>query len=183
MRLFTVLKKNIGPIIFIGVAAAILIYMTQRKEGFQTPVLGDSCISETNIINGKCNDNFYFSYTRQRCEKRIKYCIDNTFRLDYNSTRNTYTCVKKGKNSIQIPPLIRFEAQDPLEYRCDSGYVRTSNFKCAKSGTFVCPTLYEKGGGTCVKCISPFYHNSGTNCKDRDDIIKPALIKPPICSA
>ena len=36
MRLFTALKKNIVPILFVGVAAAILIYMTQRKEGFTT---------------------------------------------------------------------------------------------------------------------------------------------------
>ena len=36
MRLFTALKKNIVPILFIGVAAAILIYMTQRKDGFAT---------------------------------------------------------------------------------------------------------------------------------------------------
>jgi len=36
MRLFTALKKNIGPIIFVAIVVGLLIYMTQRKEGFAT---------------------------------------------------------------------------------------------------------------------------------------------------
>ena len=33
MRLITLVKKNIVPILFVGLVIAILIYMTQRKEG------------------------------------------------------------------------------------------------------------------------------------------------------
>ena len=36
MRLFTALKKNIVPILFVVLVIGLLIYMTQRKEGFAT---------------------------------------------------------------------------------------------------------------------------------------------------
>ena len=79
MRLFTALKKNIGPIIFIGVAAAILIYMTQRKEGFAT-CNATKCIGvkETSRYHWfdnkcyKCPSHKNFNTTRRRCEMKLR---------------------------------------------------------------------------------------------------------------
>ena len=79
MRLFTALKKNIVPILFVGVAAAILIYMTQRKEGFATcnatncrGVKGTSRYNWFNNKCYKCPSNKVFNTTIRRCEMKLR---------------------------------------------------------------------------------------------------------------
>ena len=79
MRLSTVLKKNIGPIIFVGVAVAILIYMTQKKEGFATcnasNCRGVKGTSRYRWFDNKCYKCPYhkeFNTTRRRCEMKLR---------------------------------------------------------------------------------------------------------------
>jgi hypothetical protein len=54
MRLITALKKNLVPILFVVVVAAILIYMTQRKEGFATCNATNCAAKGGSWINDKC---------------------------------------------------------------------------------------------------------------------------------
>jgi hypothetical protein len=54
MRLITVVKKNLAPILFVVVVAAILIYMTQRKEGFATCNATNCAAKGGSWINDKC---------------------------------------------------------------------------------------------------------------------------------
>jgi hypothetical protein len=54
MRLFTALKKNIGPIIFVAVVVGLLIYMTQRKEGFATCNATNCRAKGGSWINSRC---------------------------------------------------------------------------------------------------------------------------------
>ena len=54
MRLFTALKKNIVPILFVVVVVGLLIYMTQRKEGFNSrrPINQNDCVNREKTVGG-----------------------------------------------------------------------------------------------------------------------------------
>jgi hypothetical protein len=183
MRLITVVKKNLAPILFVVVVAAILIYMTQRKEEFQTPVIGNSCSSATNIINGKCDSSFTFNTNTKKCEKTERYCEnENEFVLSPSLKQ----CIKISDESIKIPSLRRSVVQNP-SYRCNDGYVRIGDFKCAKSGRFVCPSGFpQRSSVICGRCshLNGFVYTNNV-CKNRYDpaIRVPVDIRPPICSA
>jgi hypothetical protein len=75
MRLFTALKKNIVPILFVVVVVGLLIYMTQRKEGFATCNATNCRGVRYNWFNNKCYkcpSNKVFNTTRRRCEMKLR---------------------------------------------------------------------------------------------------------------
>jgi hypothetical protein len=184
MRLITVVKKNIVLLVILALTIGLFIYFTLRKEGFQTPVVGNSCRSATDIINGRCDNTFTFNTNTNRCEKNQRYC-ENQNEFVLSSSREQ--CIKKSDTRIKIPSLSRLVVQNPPNYKCDNEYVRIGNFRCAKSGKFVCPSGFpQRSSGICSRCshLSGFIYSDG-QCKNRDNpaIRVPADTRPPICSA
>ena len=81
MKLIKILKKNLVPIVLVALAVGILIYMTQRKEGFDNIFDTKCTITKPLGPLGHClylKDKAY-SVVNKQCVKNGRYkCPPNT---------------------------------------------------------------------------------------------------------
>ena len=95
MKLIKVLKKNLMPIVLVALAVGVLIYMTQRKEGFDS-IYDTKCVITKKL--GPLNACKYLhdkSYTvsNGNCVKQGQYkCPQNS--ITGHSTVISGQCVK-----------------------------------------------------------------------------------------
>ena len=123
MRLFTALKKNIVPILFVGLVVGLLIYMTQRKEGFQfyTSVSSAIRLSEPYPkVNQQCVLDTYNSTSD---EIGFNYCR----RTGY--IRHGSKCVKQGRYRC---PTGKITYNDKCQEKCISPYLNNNLFGSCK---------------------------------------------------
>jgi hypothetical protein len=102
MRLITVVKKNIVPILFVGLVIAILIYMTQRKEGFAT-CNATNCRSKggswiNNICYKPCSATGPGNVPYQECITPVS--RDQYFDIDLNRPDRVHT-ICNGENNVR----------------------------------------------------------------------------------